>query len=47
MNPIVDVDRQARDGVFDMLTGSMIFEYKSQMEKCAIYCYDGKTLHRI
>jgi hypothetical protein len=47
MNPRVDVNRKARDGVFDMLTGSMIFENKSQMEKSAIYCYDGNTLHRL
>jgi hypothetical protein len=47
MNPSVDMDRQARDGVFDMLTGYMVFENKSQMEKCAIYCYDGNTLHRL
>jgi hypothetical protein len=47
MNPSVDVDCQARDGVFDMFTELIIFEYKSQMEKCSIYCYDGNTLDRL
>jgi hypothetical protein len=47
MNPSVNVDRQASDGVFDLLTGLIIFEYKSQMVKCANYSYDGNALHRL
>lgn len=45
MNPSVDVDRQ-QGMVYLMLTGSMIFEYKSQMKNVQFICYDGKTLHR-
>ena len=47
MNPSVNVERQASDGVFDLLTGLIIFEYKSQMKNVQFICYDGKALHRL